>query len=401
MATSSRTNTATSTTPDGQGATGSPKGKRSEDKRRRAKRWTFTLNNPLLYPDGPSNKGLQVPLLWKQYAEYCVWQYEAGEKKETPHLQGYIIFKKRVRLPFLKRLSRRAHWQVAIAGPKKNYEYCTKQKGQLDGPWEFGERPYGPGERERKRWDSARISAISGKDLYSSVPADIHIRYESTLKRMQREKRAKPQPLRQLANEWHFGPSGLGKTSYIYNKYIYSGNYGDGYIKALDKWWDNYDGEDNVIIDDISDESKYRISQIKNWADYYPYNAQPKGGSMIIRPKRIIVSSNCTLEQVSTDRKTGFLDVRQFLHPLQRRFKYYDWSSVETRPKDWFIYASSAEAKAIRKERHMTVPWETEDPVEQEPDDWLKYVKIPLPDNGATPLLTPVDEVFDLTVDIP
>lgn len=39
-----------------------------------------------------------------------------------------------------------------------------------------------------------------------------------------------------LQNEWHYGPTGTGKSRHVRTKYP------DAYIKSNTKWWCGYDG---------------------------------------------------------------------------------------------------------------------------------------------------------------
>ena len=64
------------------------------------------------------------------------------------------------------------------------------------------------------------------------------------------------------------------------------------YIKRKNKWWDGYEGEDVVIIEEWSPDDKLSLQNLKEWADKWPFGAERKGGYMIIRPKKIIVTSN-------------------------------------------------------------------------------------------------------------
>lgn len=94
------------------------------------KHWVFTLNNP-----GPDDQGG----LWLLPYDYAVLGFETGASG-TPHIQGYVIFKKKYRLNQLKTHSpqgQRAHWepQSQYSTPAQAAEYCMK-----DGDFkEFGE----------------------------------------------------------------------------------------------------------------------------------------------------------------------------------------------------------------------------------------------------------------------
>lgn len=90
----------------------------------------------------------------------------------------------------------------------------------------------------------------------------------------------------QCPNIWMYGPPGSGKSSQFQGQ-------PSTYLKDDTKWWDNYDGEDTVLIEELGPEHKHLLRFLKIWADRYPFNAEVKGGySGKIRPKRIVVTSN-------------------------------------------------------------------------------------------------------------
>lgn len=48
-----------------------------------------------------------------------------------------------------------------------------------------------------------------------------------------------------LTNEYHWGVSGAGKSHYVRTTYP------EAFIKSNDIWWDGYDGEEVVIIEEF------------------------------------------------------------------------------------------------------------------------------------------------------
>lgn len=73
---------------------------------------------------------------------------------------------------------------------------------------------------------------------------------------------------------WIYGESGTGKTRYAV------GNYPKAYRKDHTKWWDGYNGESEVILDDLGKDHGYIGHYLKLWADRYAINGETKGGKL-------------------------------------------------------------------------------------------------------------------------
>lgn len=70
---------------------------------------------------------------------YVVYQRERGVGG-TEHFQGYVQWKKQVRMTSIKAiLGQRVHLEKAKGTPKQASDYCKKEEGRVDGPHEFGE----------------------------------------------------------------------------------------------------------------------------------------------------------------------------------------------------------------------------------------------------------------------
>lgn len=138
----------------------------------RAKRWTFTLNNPTEEDEqrlgGIVSGGL---------GEYLVYGRELAPDTGTPHLQGYVIWSSAIRFTTCKnRLGGNCHVEVASRSPETNRNYCTK-----DGDYaEFGtcpERGGGQGRRndleEFYKW-SDEFCASNGRPPSTPEVARAH-----------------------------------------------------------------------------------------------------------------------------------------------------------------------------------------------------------------------------------
>lgn len=90
-------------------------------------RWCFTLNN---YNE--EHKKEIVPLL-KLNCKMWIIGLEVGEKKGTPHFQGYCEFNKKVRPKsvFKSELFKGVHWEKAKGSRGENITYCSKSNNIL------------------------------------------------------------------------------------------------------------------------------------------------------------------------------------------------------------------------------------------------------------------------------
>jgi len=153
-----------------------------------------------------------------------------------------------------------------------------------------------------------RTKQLAQEGRLEEIDADHFVQYYSTLNRIMKDSMKKPEPCSTVTGLWIHGSTGTGKTHSVVTQHP------DRYIKPLNKWWDGYQGEDVVHIDEISPEhTKWIAPYLKKWADKWPFDAEVKGGAKQLRPKLIVVTSNYTLEEM------GFNE--NDYPALQRRFR--------------------------------------------------------------------------------
>lgn len=260
----------------------------------RHRAFVFTLNNPV----GDSESGLLG-----LECQYVTFGREIAPGTGTPHLQGFIYFANGRTVRSCRQLLRGAHVERAIT-IEEAIDYCHKGGDFV----EKGQRPTsarGRGEKERLRWEATWDLAKKGD--VEGIPADIRVRLYSSIRRIEKDYMVKPINLEGTCGFWLHGPSGVGKTHSVYEKFP------ELYTKNASKNWDGYQGEEVVLFDDIDpDQTKWCTRFIKIWADRYPFIADNKGGSVIIRPKKFVVTSQYAIEQLWLDAESREAISRRF-----------------------------------------------------------------------------------------
>lgn len=266
----------------------------------RGKSFCFTFNN-YTPEDEVRIQGIECV--------YIVYGREVGESG-TPHLQGYIRFLSQKAFNVVRRLLSPAHVENAVTTTAA-IEYCKKD-GDV---FEKGIQPVG---REAGRRKGNEVNAQRFEDAYCAaregrmddIPAEFKFKYGNALKRIRYEfqEASVPEAIPVLDNHWFWGPSGLGKS--VSARHEFPG----AYIKMRNKWWDKYNFEDVVIIDDVDPTMEAWLTGfLKDWADHHKFRCETKGSSVAIRPKQIIVTSQYDISECFKDPRT--------VEAIQRRFQ--------------------------------------------------------------------------------
>lgn len=276
----------------------------------RSRNWCFTLNNytveHLAFLKDES----------KCKVKYICFAEEICPSTSTPHLQGWVSFSDRVSLRACKKKLGSNHFHVAICKGNftQNEEYCRKTREEDETPNEVvytrGTLPLDPkskGKNEKLRWEQAWAFAKEGD--FDSIDADIRVKQYNILQKIRNDTMAERErtTLMDITNEWYFGPSGSGKS-----RKAREDNPG-AYLKMCNKWWDGYQDEEIILIEDFDVKHSVLCHHMKIWGDRYPFLMEVKGGARKIRPTKIIVTSNYHPNEIWTEASD--------LEPIIRRFK--------------------------------------------------------------------------------
>jgi len=249
-----------------------------------AKHWCFTINHYTVSDD--------IELMELQpHTEYLVFGKEVSPTTGVNHYQGYVVLKEKARLTALKKRLSRAHLEVARGTPKQASDYCKKENDYL----EFGKLPDPPHKlggdatatRYQEAWELAKLGDIE------AIDSRIRFVNYNVVRRIAQDHQKMPANLDAPAcGIWYHGPPRSGKS------WKARSTEGTQYLKPCNKWWDGYQNQDIVIIEDIGLEHDLLGYHLKIWADRYAFPAEQKGTTICIRPKKIIVTSNHTIDEI-------------------------------------------------------------------------------------------------------
>ncbi|QNG41143.1 replication-associated protein [Antarctic virus 4_I_KPSTAsw009Ad] len=265
----------------------------------RSRGWCFTINNPGVEDENHMEKLVDD-------AQYVIRGKETGGTG-TNHWQGYVFFKNARTLVSLKKILPRAHIEKQRGNNQQAIDYCKK-----DGDFiEWGSAPKNSNQKEK--WSGIIKLAEEGKmdELKSEFPR-VYLQYFEKLKSL-----AKPSSLilETLCHEWWYGGTGTGKSRKLWQ------DHPDHFQKQLNKWWDGYNRQEVVAIEEWSPKNECTASQLKIWGDRYPFPGQIKNGTLHgIRPAKVIVTSNYTIEEC--------FPRSEDYEPLKRRFKQIRFTSI-------------------------------------------------------------------------
>lgn len=241
-----------------------------------AKHWVFTINNFT-----EENVETLKVIANDPNTGYIVFGREAGENG-TPHLQGYIAFKRKLRRNQVRsKLPSNTWLEQSKGNPKQASEYCKK-----DGDYEeFGQCPGGSGTRNNLKQLQSDIKDGKTIEEIRTEHFGLYLRYSRVIHGLVLINAKRRDWVTEVLVYW--GPTGTGKTRRVYQEA------GDEpiYVHPGGMWFDGYEGQEIVLFDDFGG-SEFKLTYLLKLLDRYPMSVPVKGGFVNFAPKKVYITSN-------------------------------------------------------------------------------------------------------------
>lgn len=229
---------------------------------------------------------------------YNTYGIETCPSTGRQHQQGYVEFKSKVRLSTLKRLyGDGIHWEARKGSALEAAQYCQK-----DGNFFESGIISKPNPGKRKDLDTIREMVNEGASFPEVLESATSYQACKFAQLYIANKRVAKEPPKVY---WYWGETGSGKTRSAYEQAP------NAWFSGIDlKWFDGYNGEEDVIIDDFrKDFCTFHF--LLRLLDRYPLRVNIKGGTTNWVPKRIFIT--CPLPP------RAVYDTREDIEQLMRR----------------------------------------------------------------------------------
>lgn len=224
---------------------------------------------------------------WGGVRYMCIGS-ELGASGTRPHLQGYVQLSKR---KSFKLVGSAFPWHIenAQGSAEDNRAYCSKEENFF---WEYGKLKEGSEKKQAVDYGVICKMARSGQleEIESQYPA-AYLRHRSVLMAMALEVECPSSSLRKAL--WIVGKPRVGKSKFA------DGLAPDVYFKNPNKWFDGYNDNEIICIDDVDTSNFSNLCYwLKRWADPYRVLGERKHGSLYLKHKTLVVTSNFRIETI-------------------------------------------------------------------------------------------------------
>src|SRR5690554_1300127 len=247
---------------------------------------------------------------------YCVFQREKGEKEKTEHIQMYIEFSKPVRFEKMKKLFPKAHIEKRRGTRKQARNYCMKEDSRVGQVIEIGEWVDNQGKRTDLDNITDMIFAGENEESIMYAYPKQYLLFEKHINKMinkQKEIKYKKE-YRDIKCIYINGPSGVGKSTYLLEKYGLDKVYR---ITDYKHPFDNYNYEDVIAFEEFHGQIK--ITDMLNYLDNKPCILPCRYNNKVAGYNIVFILTNKPFNQQYQDIALYYNDTFQ---AFKRRFHY-------------------------------------------------------------------------------
>ena len=229
--------------------------------------------------------------------KYAIYQYERGECG-TPHLQCFIIYKGGKRFKNVKQDFPTAHLKVPNGSNSDNREYCTKKDTRLAEPVEIGEFSEMRARNDVIQFFDMLKLGATNMMLQNLFPV-LYAQYgPDKIEKMRQDilKDEHGKKFRKIKVTYIYGPTRLGKTSYVYERYPLEdicrvNNYERG-------TFEDYQHQKILVLDEFT--GKIEITFMNNLLDKFPVNLPARFANRTACFEEAYIISNLPLDRIYT-----------------------------------------------------------------------------------------------------
>ena len=244
----------------------------AESARVQSATWVFTINN-WTEDDISWVMALEVSKL------VCSKEVAATG---TPHLQGCVTFKRKYTHKQVRKLHPSAWWEIAKAAI--DFNYCKKLGGEVVRDE--------CNQAQGKRTDIDLIrEGLEAGDKMEQVVKKARTMQSIQFAKAWFQYTEKHLPINTKIDVfWYYGCSGTGKTKKVLTENQNSNT--ELFIPLSFKWWDGYEGQDAVLLDDLRP-TWCPIDQLLRLLDPYRYNyrVETKGSSRPLNATKMYITT--------------------------------------------------------------------------------------------------------------
>lgn len=250
------------------------------------------------------------PVYDEKQMSYLLYGKEICPNTQKLHYQTYVYFYnaktfEQVTSYFFKKGENRV--ELSKGSSEENIAYCTKD----DDYKEFGTKP---SQGKRTDLDTVKDEILAGKkvdDILLENPTFYH-QYGRTLNAIEDVVNRSKHRLAMTQGTWYYGETGTGKSHQAFKDYDPLTHY---YLEDDNGWWDDYRGQDTVIINDFRGEIPY--NKMLKLVDQWPMKVKRRGRPPIpFVSKHVIITSSLHPSDVYHNRED-----EDKIEQLLRRFE--------------------------------------------------------------------------------